>query len=255
MSKFIKYSKVNENYFRTITPKSAYILGFICADGNIIKTKRNGGILSIGLKYSDKYILEYITKEISNGQVPVYKKIIKNKPYVFLNICRRKIVDDIIKLGIKERKSLTLKKVKIPKKMLSYFIRGFFDGDGYIRVIKNHDKRGKGYNYESLEVTLTATKSFLLQIKSYLQYKFPYMKVRIKCCMPYYNAHVLSLSTFSARIFLLWIYTNLNNSFFLQRKFKIFKDFYFKNKYRNFKETRRNRYADLLTICGFYKNS
>lgn len=237
---------INENYFLIWSNKMAYILGYICADGYIKLGPRNGGVMEITLKYRDRYILKFISKEISNNTVPIKTRIINNKKYARLIICRRKIVDDLLKLGITENKSLTLKKVKINKKYFLSFFLGFFDGDGYIRIVSPHDRRFRGYSYDNIEITLTSTLSFLQQIHSSIKQIFHTKHGKIKDCTKYYNAFVFRLNGVIARKLLLLCYKA--TPIFLKRKKQILNNFYNKNKLRNLSELRLKKYADLSSL-------
>jgi len=48
------------------------------------------------------------------------------------------MVRDLIKLGCTSRKSKTIKMPKIPDDLLNHFIRGYFDGDGWVLIDKNN---------------------------------------------------------------------------------------------------------------------
>ena len=118
-----KYT-LNENYFETLnTPEKNYILGFIYADGSVFKN-----YLSITLNIKDISLLEFIKIEINyNG--PIY---IKND-YCKLTISSKKIVSDLIKLGIIVNKTYESKTLPLFNDIyLNSFLLGFFDGDGSI---------------------------------------------------------------------------------------------------------------------------
>ena len=58
--------KGNVHFFDTIDSYAkAYIVGFIAADGALVKT-RTSTTLTITIKYEDKAILEFIKSEIGN---------------------------------------------------------------------------------------------------------------------------------------------------------------------------------------------
>ena len=132
-----KSKAVNETYFDKVdTPEKAYILGFIYADGCLTK----GSTLEIKLTESDKEILEKIRKCLgSNHKIGVYRGTsgytTQNK-YCSLNIVNKHLHDSLVKWGATERKTKTLTFPKfLDEKLVSHFIRGFFDGDGSVYEI------------------------------------------------------------------------------------------------------------------------
>lgn len=127
---------VNENYFKHWSANMAYLLGFILADGCIIRGTYNGysDSLKFGVQLKDKDILEKIKKEL---QASHKLSIVKNA--VHFCIASQTLVNDLKKLGISYRKSLNESLPIVPKKYLIDFIRGIVDGDGGIRI----DKKGQ----------------------------------------------------------------------------------------------------------------
>jgi len=123
--------KVNENYFKYWSPNMAYILGFILADGCIIKGTYLGysDSLKFGVQKSDIDILEKIKKEFSSEH-----KISLFKNAAYFSISSQILVDDLKKLGISYRKSLNEILPKVPSKYMADFIRGIVDGDGGVAI-------------------------------------------------------------------------------------------------------------------------
>lgn len=121
------------NYFKDIdSPKKAYWLGFICADGTINK---NGSKLGIMVK--DKEICEKIKKDIKSGhKISHVSSLDKrtNKEYseYCIQITNAIFVSHIVNLGITNDKSNTLLFPNIKEEFYPYFIAGLFDGDGCI---------------------------------------------------------------------------------------------------------------------------
>jgi len=124
--------KVNDLFFKRWSNNMAYILGLWFTDGN------TDGVsdFSISQHKRDKYILINILKEMGSNN-PLH--LDKNN-YSF-RIYSKEIVSDILKLGGCSRKSLVVDFPKIPRKYLSSFIRGLWDGDGSI----SYNKHAKGY--------------------------------------------------------------------------------------------------------------
>ena len=107
----------------------AYVLGFIATDGNLFK-KGGSERLAIAVQKEDCWLLKKIIS-ILKVDNPVIR-ITQNK-YCSITITQSGLVETFSKWNITERKSLTLQfPDKMPKKLVSHFIRGVFDGDGTI---------------------------------------------------------------------------------------------------------------------------
>ena len=135
-------NKGNVHYFETINSYAkAYILGFIAADGALVKTKSTT-TLTITIKYEDKAVLEFIKSEIGNEHK--LQEIIKpssfdkskNIHHIRYCISDKNITSDIMKYGITNNKSLTMKNIieNIPYEYRDAFIIGYFDGDGSVTI-------------------------------------------------------------------------------------------------------------------------
>lgn len=122
----------NENYFEFIdSHQKAYFLGLLFSDGYICSTVyETSKQVGIALQLSDKYILEYFTNELNIlNSLKVYKNSIK------LVCTSEKMYNDLVKLGLKERKSnLDFTFPNIPEEFYESFILGYFDGDGCISI-------------------------------------------------------------------------------------------------------------------------
>lgn len=128
----MKY-RVNEKFFEEWTPAMAWVLGVAVADGSI----SSAYMLKFSMK--DKDILEKIQVAMDSNY-PIRKYYYrsswdnKKKSIYELTICRKKIVDDLFKLGVKPKKSKFIKFPDIPRRYLAHFIRGVFDGDGNVNT-------------------------------------------------------------------------------------------------------------------------
>jgi len=127
----IKKHSVNSNFFKIWSPEMSYAVGFIAADGNICHSGR-GHVLHIAC--DDKDIIEKL-KLALQYEGPMYEKNRKNGKISYsLRICDLEIFQDLIKLNITERKSLTLLPPQIPANFTRDYIRGYFDGDGSVSI-------------------------------------------------------------------------------------------------------------------------
>ena len=130
----LRETKVNDEYFNVLNPKTCWILGMIASDGCVRKNKflclsQSG---EEGLK-----CIQYIKNELHFfGKINEYKP--KNGKMVYnLTINSPKIVQKLKEYNIVENKTKTY---TIPdiilnnKDYLRYFLWGYIDGDGCIGI-------------------------------------------------------------------------------------------------------------------------
>lgn len=162
---------LNENYFQELDSKDkAYFLGFIYADGFI--TKRSQGQNILGLTLAEIEPIDKFKKYIqTDKKVGYYKKTngYSDKSYEYkLALISDKLVSDIEKLGVVERKTLTLTFPDIREDLIPHFIRGYFDGDGSVFLYKDSRKE---YSYnEYLGINICGTKEFLVALTKHLPF-------------------------------------------------------------------------------------
>lgn len=120
---------LKKDYFSEIdTDEKAYWLGFLLADGYIDKKYES---LEFTLKESDLYIIEKFKETLCSEAKIQYRK--KQKAYRIIitsvDICR-----DLKKHGIENNKSLkySLNKEIMDSEFKDSYVRGLFDGNGYI---------------------------------------------------------------------------------------------------------------------------
>lgn len=160
------YRKINKDFFKEWGGEMAYILGFIFADGNIICTKRGTWYWSIQI--NDREMLEGMKKILnSSHRISKRKKQNKHKQLYRLQIGSKDMCEDLICLGLTERKSKTLLFPEVPNKYFSDFIRGYFDGDGGIWVgFINKHRKHKTYILSAYFTS--GSKRFLISLKENL---------------------------------------------------------------------------------------
>lgn len=199
--------KINEKYFENIDSyEKAYYLGFIAADGCIHVRPGKSYRLLIKIKSNDIDLLKSFSDSIEyEGPIRIV-----NEPKCIssvLEIGRKKIVNDLINLGIIPKKSITLKFPIIEYKYISSFIRGIFDGDGCISCSMN---KGKYYNYI---ICIAGSDDIIKNISNYSPVKGSItFRDGIYLYHVYGNKKVLT--------FMKWIYSS--PGYKLNRKYEIF---------------------------------
>lgn len=129
----------NEGFFDRIdNEEAAYWLGFIAADGCVVK----GRVLAIALAEKDRGHLERFKAAISSDK-PIYESTSKtfggSFPSVRLDIASKPMHDALVHHGIHPRKSLTHQWPDfLSGDLLRHYFRGYFDGDGgFTKPINN----------------------------------------------------------------------------------------------------------------------
>ena len=205
--------KVNEDYFKKWSSNMAYILGFIFADGGIVKITHNGSSdkLGFGQNKKDVDILRKIKQMLSAEQA-----LSPSGNYAHFSIFSQVIVDDLKKLGVLYRKSFRKSRgkiPKIPKKYIRDFIRGIVDGDGSISFDK------KGYPTLSIcgrkEVIVFIRNHFLSKFNIYSKIGQPKKNGKLS------NVFYIAYRANSAKTLINYLYTNAG--LYLERKFKLAK--------------------------------
>lgn len=138
------------NFFEKIDNEyKAYWLGFMYADGCILKQDNRGygeQEFKIQIAKEDLQLLEKFKQDIKSTY-PIREDKSKNEKnpnhqiQVIQSLRSQKTVDDLKKLGCVENKSLILtfpSEQQVPKELQKHFIRGYFDGDGFISETKEH---------------------------------------------------------------------------------------------------------------------
>lgn len=129
-----KYT-LDASYFECIdSSQKAYIFGLLMSDGWL--SKEGSRTIGISLQDSDKSILEKINRELGSNRPLVfhdYKKVKESYHNQYsLSITNDKMYHDLITNGMMPNKSLSLEYPNIENEFQNSFIRGYFDGDGYV---------------------------------------------------------------------------------------------------------------------------
>lgn len=173
MRKGVRKHFFNENYFENIdTEEKAYWLGFIAADGCVVKSGGyNSYRLYINLGSVDENHLQKFLNSIGAYDIKIQNytstsgfsnKNGTNTSRVVLNSL--KLCKDLSKYNIHERKSYDIKMPEINYKLIPHYLRGYVDGDGSFYC--HYDENNKRYRY-SFEI-VGGSKIFMEQVQSYL---------------------------------------------------------------------------------------
>lgn len=205
-----RYS-VNYNFFENWNEISAYIYGFILADGHVFyeKGKENKNALQIELASYDVDILEKIKKELNYEGSICYTK----RDTVKLQINNKKIIKDLINKGMPHinKTNEAAFPNTLPEIYYKDFVRGIFDGDGCISFSRKN----------MIAFQLTGTKKTLESIKSILPVDMSKIHVidRNK-----YNINVFFLTVSGKKAINIFEWLYKDATIYLERKY---------NKYMN----------------------
>ena len=114
----------------------AYVLGFVVADGCVIKRKNRKHSYFLNITNKEKKHLENIGMTLGwqGGLGAKHGGYTSKKNYYYIQSCSREICEDLIALGVKPHKTHSLEPIKVPRNYFSDFVRGFFDGDDSVYI-------------------------------------------------------------------------------------------------------------------------
>lgn len=152
--------RFNENFFDCIdTQEKAYFLGLLWADGTNSLEKH---CIEIGLQERDKHILEQMLVIMgADYQLRCIKSKYPGGQDIYrVSLFSTHMSNRLNEIGMIPNKSLVLTfPICIPHHLISHFIRGYFDGDGYIS--HNNDYTCEIMGTENFCITL---QSILLKV-------------------------------------------------------------------------------------------
>lgn len=204
--------KCNDNFFENIDSiEKAWVLGFITSDSYIDNTNRRHRLI-IDLSAKDSEVLEKIKNYMECEQEIIFSNIIhsqtkKQQNKSILSIYRKKIYDDLIKLGL-ENKSAHVDIPKIPNQFIKDYLRGIFCGDGGFFV----DDTNAIY----LAIS-TSAPGFLEQVRDIFEKECNVNRIQILfyrgCYRLKYGGNNIVKKIFD------YLYSNPNHKIFLERKY------------------------------------
>ena len=203
---------VNEDYFNIWNDESAYILGYMFADGNVSWNPKKGyQAITITASDKDREHLERIRNVISSTKPLLYSEKTNSNRLI---VNSKKMCQKLMTLGIIPRKSLIVKFPKIPKKYLRHFIRGVIDGDGTVRYVDR--KRSPYFEINVSSGSPEFLKKMVKEIKNNIGID---SKIRNICG----NTHLIQYTCKRGKKLADWIYKDANLC--LPRKYQQYKIF------------------------------
>lgn len=127
--------EVDEEFFDTLGHDSAYVLGYIIADGCIDAGR------SVKFECSDRDILAKI-KNAMNSEHPIrdINRPEYEKTYYRLRINSSILCDQLEEYGVVPNKTEHIRFPDLPARLLPDFTRGYFDGDGSVYMENSRKK-------------------------------------------------------------------------------------------------------------------
>lgn len=167
---------LNESAFDTITEESAYWIGFLMADGNVMEIG-NSYRLSLCLHTQDLSHLERFKSFLGSGH-KIHKFATKAAS---LSVNSRRLCDAIARYGITPRKTFTAHVIGLENNR--HFWRGVIDGDGCLYIPKNR--------YNSPVIHLVGSCQLVNQFRDFALTSIPQSKSKV---FPVGNIYKVSLS-------------------------------------------------------------
>lgn len=209
---------LDTTFFSTWSTHMAYVLGFMYADGNIIKNKRGACFISI---YSaDRDLLECIQTYLQSNHKLSRRKGARSDNFR-IQFGSKVMYEDLLKIGLKPNKTTRMKLPHVPVKFQGDFIRGYFDGDGNVWSGLIHKDRKTSHS--TLRAVFTSCSNpFLRSMERLIYQKSGIHGVIRKGLGNYYR---LTYSMSGALKLYKIMYNSLQSPLFLKRKKAVFENF------------------------------
>ena len=197
----------DSDYFETInTKEKAYWLGFFSADGYVNQDTRN-----IEFCLKDEEAVMLFKKALKSK----HKISCKNGKYYRISIKDKKMSQDLLSLNLDNNKTYnySIPINKIPEKLMSHFLRGYFDGDAYIGI--------SSQNKFVISVT-EASNKVMIDIQKILKKE---LDIDFNIRYNKRNLYVFSITGEKAQKISEYIYKGSNKEIRLERKYKKYKEY------------------------------
>lgn len=201
-----KYSYVTDVFECIDNEEKAYWLGFLYADG-WVSTKIDKFCLSLSVK-DREHLIKYRNFICPDRELDECPK----QNSARLIVSSKKITKDLVNLGCIPQKTLNLlPPTKVPNELLRHFIRGYFDGDGCARLVKNNSR---------VSISILSTRELLNYFRD------TFRSIGATCRGKIENPKQYNAFRFSnecrADLQIIYRYFYTSSSIFLERKKEIF---------------------------------
>lgn len=214
---------INEDFFSDWSPAAAYVLGVIHTDGNLHLSKapdgseRCSGRVTISQK-EPELLIKVAALMGHSGKMTFqprreYRGQVAGEIYT-LGFSSDRMLADLMRLGLRPRKSLSLQFPDMPEEHRRHFIRGCWDGDGSVYI----DKQSQWINASFISGSLNLVEGISEVLKNA---GLPERKIYVrKAKNPCYYIRVTGTQVPKLYHYL---YDDVPESQYLDRKHKLFR--------------------------------
>jgi hypothetical protein len=117
---------VNENFFKEWSDEMAWVLGLIITDGCI-----HPNLNSFSFAQDNEPLIMRV-RDVLGSTHPIRPPETTRRTFI-LNIGSQAMVKDLMALSLTPAKTLTMKFPSVPNEYLPHFIRGVFEGNGWVQ--------------------------------------------------------------------------------------------------------------------------
>lgn len=122
------YCTINENFFSRWSQEMAWVLGLFLTDGCLHEEYFGNNRISIFM--IDRDVIEKVRAHLNSTYKVIVKKTSGVRVQYGQSFISQRIYDDLLRLGLSPRKSMTVKMPPVPQDFIPDFARGVFEGDG-----------------------------------------------------------------------------------------------------------------------------
>lgn len=210
---------VNKDFFKVWGQEMAYTLGYLYADGSLEDASYiRGKYIRVSSVEIDNISKIKMWLESGHSIVTTKPSSVNAKGGYLLRIGSHELYDDLVNLGLHPKKSLDMRLPFIPKRLLCHFIRGYFDGDGCVRL-----STAKGILQKLSTVFTSGSSEFLYDLAIQIHKMTGVKQLKV------YNgnrSYMLSYSTADSVKVFKFMYGKVKKPVFLERKALIYKDYF-----------------------------